>query len=85
MSHLGHQRRFERAPATSALPPIPDVLLSRANDIQGQEGTPGPSQSWLEYYRGGLNSRVVRSLVDAIRHLTRVAQEVPTSQNPQRV
>ncbi len=27
---LGHQRRFERAPATSASIPIPDVLLSRS-------------------------------------------------------
>jgi hypothetical protein len=32
MSAVGHQRRFERVPAISALPPITDVLLSRAND-----------------------------------------------------
>ena len=30
MSQLGHQRRFERAPATSALPPISDILPSRS-------------------------------------------------------
>jgi hypothetical protein len=30
MSLEGHQRRFEGAPATSALVPIPDVLLSRS-------------------------------------------------------
>jgi hypothetical protein len=30
MSLVGHQRRFEHAPGTSALPPIPDVLLSRS-------------------------------------------------------
>jgi hypothetical protein len=30
MSVKGHQRRFERAPATSASPPIPDILLSRS-------------------------------------------------------
>jgi hypothetical protein len=32
-----HQRRFERAPATSALPPIPDVLLSRSKRRSGPE------------------------------------------------
>jgi hypothetical protein len=32
MSAVGHQRRFERVPAISALPPTTDVLLSRAND-----------------------------------------------------
>jgi hypothetical protein len=30
MSGIGHQRRFERVPGTSALPLIPDVLLSRS-------------------------------------------------------
>ena len=33
---LGHQRRFERAPATSALPSIRDILLSRSKGRQGQ-------------------------------------------------
>ena len=31
----GHQRRFEGAPAISALPPIPDVLLSRSKRRSG--------------------------------------------------
>jgi hypothetical protein len=30
VSVQGHQRRFERAPAISALPPISDLLLSRS-------------------------------------------------------
>ena len=30
MSQMGHQRRFRRAPATSALPPISDMLPSRS-------------------------------------------------------
>jgi hypothetical protein len=36
-SALGHQRRFERAPATAALPPIPDVLLSRSKRRSGPQ------------------------------------------------
>ncbi len=35
MSHMGHQRRFEHAPGTSTLPPIPDVLLSRSKGAGG--------------------------------------------------
>jgi hypothetical protein len=34
MSELGHQRRFEHAPGTSALPPISDVSLSRSKPQQ---------------------------------------------------
>jgi hypothetical protein len=40
MSDLGHQRRFERAPAISALPPIPDVLLSRSKRRSGPKPDP---------------------------------------------
>ena len=32
---MGHQRRFERAPGTSGLPPISDVLLSRSKQRSG--------------------------------------------------
>ena len=35
MSLMGHQRHFERALATSALAPIPDVLLSRSKRRSG--------------------------------------------------
>ncbi len=34
---MGHQRRFERAPATSASLPIPDLLLSRSKRRSGQD------------------------------------------------
>jgi hypothetical protein len=35
MSGPGHQRRFERAPATSAFPPTLDILLSRSKGAGG--------------------------------------------------
>ena len=37
MSEMGHQRRFEQAPGSSVLPPIPDVSLSRGKRRSGPE------------------------------------------------
>ena len=36
MSLMGHSRRFERAQATSALAPKPDILLRRGEWSEGQ-------------------------------------------------
>jgi hypothetical protein len=37
MSEMGHQRRFEHAPGASAMPPIPDLLLSRSKRRSGPQ------------------------------------------------
>lgn len=39
MSQLGHQRHFKRKPPASALPLIPDILLSRSSRRSREQRT----------------------------------------------